>query len=90
MEGHITQDQLAIIRVDGMHSHTCEREIQAALEAADGVNEVEVDFLSGQASILFDAGKISIAELTGILNEHGYRATGLGRSGDVGSDLSTG
>jgi copper chaperone CopZ len=86
MAGHITQDQLAIIRVDGMHSHTCEREIQAALEAHEGVNEVEVDFLSGQASILFDAGKITVAQLTQILTEHGYRATGMGRSGEAASD----
>jgi len=81
MADHVTQDQLAIIRIEGMHSHQCEREIQAALEALDGVTEVEVDFLSAQASILFDAGRVSVGQLTDVLTGHGYRAAGIGRSG---------
>lgn len=78
----VIHDQLAIIRIDGMHSHQCEREIQAALEAEDGVSEVEVDFRSAQASILFDAGKTSIARLTEILDAQGYHAAGVGKSGE--------
>ena len=78
----MTQDQLAIIRIDGMHSHQCEQKIQTALEAMEGVSEVEVDFLSAQASILFDAGKVNIARLTDVLTEQGYRAVGVGRSGE--------
>lgn len=82
MAESVTQDQLVIIRIDGMHSHQCERDIRAALEAADGVTEVEVDFLSAQASVLFDAGRINIGQLTHILVEHGYHAAGIGRSGE--------
>ena len=37
-----------------MHCHKCEQKIQQALSAHAGVHEVEVDFASGQASVLFD------------------------------------
>ncbi len=76
----VTQDQLAIIRIEGMHCHKCEQAIQRALSFEEGVNEVEVDFLSGQASVLFDAGKIQIARLIEVIHETGYRTNGFSKS----------
>ena len=44
MADNVGADQLAIIRVEGMHCHRCEQPIQAALLRQAGVHEVEVDF----------------------------------------------
>ena len=77
----MTQDQLAIIRISGMHCHRCEEAIRKTLTREDGVHEVEVDFLSGQASILFDHAKIDIPKLIEIIHEAGYQTTGYARGG---------
>ncbi|HEX8342049.1 MAG TPA: heavy metal-associated domain-containing protein [Tepidisphaeraceae bacterium] len=84
MGQNVTQDQLAIIRIEGMHCHRCEEKIQTSLGQEDGVNEVEVDFLSGQASVLFDAGKIDIARLVERIEAAGYRTAGYSKSGAPG------
>ena len=73
----VTHDQLAVIKIDGMHCHKCEEKIRTALSAIDGVNEVEVDFASGQASVLFDRQRAAVKQLMDTVNEVGYHATGF-------------
>ncbi|MBV8780093.1 MAG: heavy-metal-associated domain-containing protein [Phycisphaerae bacterium] len=73
----VSQDQLVVIKIDGMHCHKCERTIQSNLSAIDGVNEVEVDFASGQASVLYDHNRASIKQLMETIDEAGYRANGF-------------
>ena len=68
-------DQLAIIKIDGLHCHKCEQAIKKAL-AIPGVHEVEVDFLSGQASVLYAPGSVTVKQLMDAINAAGYRATG--------------
>ncbi len=75
MAPDVSQDQLVLIKIDGMHCHKCERTIQQALASHAGVREVEVDFNSGQASVLFDRGTVTVNELMNAVNEAGYRAT---------------
>jgi copper chaperone CopZ len=82
MAQDVSQDQLVIIRIEGLHCHRCERTIQSTLMREEGVHEVEVDFLSGQASVLFDAEKVRVATLTELIQEAGYRATGFTRGGN--------
>lgn len=77
MSADVARDQLAVIRVEGMHCHKCEQTIQNLLSGYPGVREVEVDFNSGQASVLFDRGAVSISELMEAVNAAGYRATGF-------------
>jgi len=77
MSADVARDQLAVIKIEGMHCHKCERTIQQALEANPGVHEVEVDFASGQASVLFDRSAVSISELMNAVTTAGYRATGF-------------
>lgn len=77
MAPDVSRDQLTLIRVEGMHSHTCVTTIQKALEANPGVHEVEVDFPSGQASVLYDRSAVSVRQLVESVNEAGYRATGF-------------
>jgi Cu+-exporting ATPase len=73
----VSRDQLTLIRIEGMHCHKCEAAIQKALESNPGVHEVEVDFPSGQASVLYDRGAVTVRELMDSVNDAGYRATGF-------------
>ena len=73
----VSQDQFALIRIEGMHCHKCERALQRALLALTGVHEVEVDFASGQASVLYAAGTATMPELMRAVTDAGYRATGF-------------
>ena len=77
MSADVGRDQLAVIRVEGMHCHKCERAIQKALSALPGVHEVEVDFASGQASVLFDRAATQVSDLMEAVNAAGYHATGF-------------
>ena len=77
MPENVTHDDLAVIRIEGMHCHRCEKSIQNALAGHPGVREVEVDFNSGQASVLFDGNRVSIRQLMDTVTHAGYRATGF-------------
>ena len=69
-------DQLAIIRIEGMHCHKCELAIQKSLTNLPGVHEVEVDFNSGQASVLYDHKQVNVKSLMDAVTEAGYHVTG--------------
>jgi Cu+-exporting ATPase len=77
MPQDVARDHLAIIRIQGMHCHKCEQTIQRALLRHAGVHEVEVDFASGQASVLFDRGAVTIKHLVGAIEDAGYRIDGF-------------
>ena len=78
--GNVTADRFVLIRIEGMHCHKCEQSIKKALQRMPGVHEVEVDFASGQASVLFDPGAISIGQLIEAVKETGYKPTGFTQS----------
>src|SRR4051794_7401301 len=63
MAGDVSQDQFALIKIEGMHCHKCEQAIQRSMLRNTGVHEVEVDFASGQASVLFDPGAVTVVQL---------------------------
>jgi copper chaperone CopZ len=77
MADNVANDQLALIRIEGMHCHKCEETIQKALIAFPGVHEVEVDFNTRQASVLFDRASVKVAELMQAVEDAGYHATGF-------------
>ena len=77
MSADVARDQLAVIRIEGMHCHKCEQAIQKAMLAQGGVHEVEVDFNSGQASVLYDHEAVSVEQLMGAVNDAGYHAAGV-------------
>jgi len=77
MPKDVGADQLAIIRIEGMHCHRCEQAIQRTLSEQPGVHEVEVDFNSGQASVLYDQQQVDVKSLTDAVSEAGYRVTGF-------------
>ena len=83
MSNNVGHDQLAIIRIEGMHCRKCEQSIQRALTAHPDVHEVEVDFASGQASVLFRRDSLTVKQLMQTVEDAGYRATGVSqRSAD--------
>ena len=69
--------QFVMIKVEGMHCHRCQQAIRRSLESLPGVHEVEVDFASGQASVLYDPGEVRIRQLVDAVGEAGYKATGF-------------
>ena len=69
-------DQYVIIRIDGMHCHKCNLAIQQALRLP-GVHEVEVDFNSGQASVIYDHELVTVKELTDAVTNAGYHVSGF-------------
>ena len=77
MSPDVARDQLAVIRIEGMHCHKCEQRIKNALHHFEGVHEVEVDFNSEQASILFDRDAVDVKQLMEAINGAGYRASGF-------------
>ena len=81
--GDVSNDQFVLIRIEGMHCHKCERGIQSALATLDGVHEVEVDFASAQASVLFDRDQISVTQLIEAVEGAGYHATGFTQKADA-------
>lgn len=77
MSADVARDQLVVLRIEGMHCHKCEQTIQKALASLSGVHEVEVDFASGQASVLFDRAAVTVSALMESVTEAGYKATGF-------------
>lgn len=77
MSTDVSKDQLVLVTVSGMHCHKCEVAITKALSAIPGVHEVEVDFNSGQASVLFDRTRVAAPQLIAAVNDAGYQATGF-------------
>jgi len=75
MAQDVAADQLAVVRIEGMHCHRCEVAIQKQLARLPGVHEAEVDFNSGQASILFDRSAILESDLIQAISDAGYKAT---------------
>jgi copper chaperone CopZ len=71
----VGRDQLVLIRIEGMHCHKCEHAIRQALCAYEGVHEVEVDFPSSLASVLYQNGSVTIDQLVEAIREAGYHVT---------------
>ena len=76
----VRADQFVLIRIEGMHCHKCEQAISKSLQKNPGVHEVEVDFASGQASILFDREKVAVTQLIESVKAAGYHPTAFTQS----------
>jgi Cu+-exporting ATPase len=79
----VAADRFVFIRVEGMHCHKCEVGIKKTLQRLPGVHEVEVDFASGQASVLFDPTLVTINQLVEGVKQAGYKPTGFTQQSDA-------
>jgi len=77
MPDDVGADQLAIIKIEGMHCHRCNETVQTSLMQYDGVHEVEVDFNSKQASVLYDQKQVTVKQLMEAVTDAGYHVTGM-------------
>jgi copper chaperone CopZ len=78
--GRVQGDHFVLIRIEGMHCHRCEQAIKKNVQRRQGVHEVEVDFASGQASVLFDPQIVAVHDLVEAVRDAGYKATGFTQS----------
>lgn len=72
MSEEVRGDQFVVIRIEGMHCHRCELAIQQAILHNPGVHEVEVDFPSRQASVLFDPSIARVGVFIESVKQAGY------------------
>lgn len=80
MAAETERDDLAVIRIEGMHCHKCEQAIGKSIRRLAGVREVEVDFPTSQASVLYDPAQVTVADLMQAVHQAGYRAAGFTRN----------
>jgi copper chaperone CopZ len=73
MAQQVAADQWAVFSIVGMHCHRCEKAIQKQLGQIPGVHEAEVDFNSGQASVLYNPHMVSRPQLIEAIHEAGYQ-----------------
>lgn len=84
-DNDVSHDRLVLMRVEGLHCHRCESAIRAAISANPAVREVEVDYPSGQVSVLFHADRITPQELVDSVTQAGYRVVDLAQAGGAHS-----
>jgi copper chaperone CopZ len=87
MPDDVKADAFTVFRVEGMHCHRCDETIQKALKLHPGVHEVEVDFNSGLASVLYDDAQVDVKALSDSITEAGYQVNGFtqGNAGGRGN-----
>lgn len=62
------------VRVDGMICMVCAGSVKNALKAVHGVQSAEVNLEKHSATLEYENGKVSVDELTRVINELGYKA----------------
>ncbi len=67
--------QTLYIGVEGMTCTGCEEHIRQAVNALDGVFEVEASYRDGSATVEFDPSKANIEEIKEAIAETGYSVT---------------
>ena len=73
----VSHDRFVLIHIEGMHCHRCEQAIRKAMARYPGVHEVEVDFASGLASVLYDVQSVSPESLVEAVRDAGYKPNGF-------------
>lgn len=80
MPDDVQRDQFVMIKIEGMHCHRCQQAIQKTLTQIPGVHEVEVDFPSRQASVLYDPRRVKVRDLMDTVTQAGYKPVGFTQS----------
>jgi len=63
-----------VIPVEGMSCGSCAQSLRAALMEVDGVFTAAVDVTTHQATVTFDAAKVTPAQLAAAIEGAGYKA----------------
>ena len=59
-------------KVDGMSCGGCVKGVTAALSAVDGVDQVQVDLESAQATVQYDPARANVAQLHQAVESAGF------------------
>jgi copper chaperone CopZ len=62
------------VRVDGMICMVCAGSVKNALKAVHGVQSADVNLEKHSATVEYEHGKVSVDELTRVINQLGYKA----------------
>ncbi len=69
-----TDTRTVTVRVDGMICMVCAGSVKNALKAVHGVQNAEVNLEKHSATVEYENGKVSVDELTRVINQLGYKA----------------
>ena len=61
-----------VLNVEGMSCSHCENAVKKAVGALEGVDSVAVDLAGKTATVEFDGGKVSLADIKNAIEEQGY------------------
>ncbi len=70
----IAQKVYISLAVDGMTCSGCEKTVQGALTAIEGIDSAFASHIDKQVKILVDTTRVSIQEMQKAINEKGYTA----------------
>ncbi len=65
-----------IIKIEGMMCGHCQATVEKAIGAVDGVNEVNVDLATKQATVNFDPAVASLDSIKAAIKNAGYTVVG--------------
>jgi len=61
-----------VLNIGGMSCNHCKMEMEKVLRTLDGVDDVQINLETGQATVSFDSGKLQAEDLRALLGEAGY------------------
>lgn len=68
-----TNEQKALITVEGMTCGHCKAAVEKAVASVDGVSKVEVDLGRKEAVVLFNPDRTGEEELKKVIRDQGYQ-----------------
>jgi copper chaperone len=64
-----------VLKIGGMTCNHCKMKVEKALRTMDGVEDVQVDLTTGQATVSFDSARLRAEDLRAVVSEAGYEIT---------------
>lgn len=60
------------LKVEGMTCNHCKSAVTSALKELNGVQDVDVNLERGEASVVYEEGKVSESDMKNAVEEQGY------------------
>jgi Cu+-exporting ATPase len=77
-----------VVNVKGMSCASCVVKVEDGLLNIDGVENANVNFATEKASVEYDSGKVTPADIAEKLKDIGYEAVGMDLAGDGGQKVT--
>ena len=78
-----------LLKIDGMHCASCEMIVKEDLSNLPGVNEIKVNFKTGDGELMLDDSKNSFADIINSIKNSGYQAEIVGGQNQITISKST-